>query len=306
VSVSIRPLLVPGVALAAVGAVALGPSVVVPSAMTPARPAVEAPVVQMMEVQLAGFAQDLYYALEGWVEFGAQVLQDFFFWNPEFAAQIGNLYTTLQPIVERVVILVINLIEGPADILGTLTGLASGIFGLPVLSAASVPAALAAARTGDGPRAAAATLPDDPDAAPAELAPTELAPAEAAPAGAAPTDAAPTEAAPTEAAPTGAAPTEAATQVPPAEAASEVVAEVAPVEVSVPAAVSRAERGRAARSARQAAPAAAATEAAAPVQDVDEASVATSQAEAPGISRASRGAPVKAAGQTRSTAKAAR
>ena len=279
-SVSIRPLLVPGVALAAVGAVALGPSVVVPSAMTPARPVVEAPVVQMPEVQLAGFAQDLYYALEGWVEFGAQVLQDFFFWNPEFAAQIGNLYTTLQPIVERVVILVINLIEGPADILGTLTGLASGIFGLPVLSAASVPAALAAARTGDGPRAAAATLPDDPDAAPAELAPTELAPTEAAP-------------------------TEAATQAPQAEAA-QFVAEVVPVEVSVPAAVSRAERGRAARSARQAAPAAAATEAAGPVQGVDEASVATSQAEAPGISRASRAAPGKAAGQTRSTAKAAR
>ncbi len=192
-SVSIRPLLVPGVALAAAGAVALGPSVVVPSAMTPTRPVVDLPAVQMAEVQLAGFAQDLYYALEGWVEFGVQVLQDFFFWNPEFAVQIGNIYTTLQPIVERVVILVTNLIEGPADILGTLTSFVSGIFGigLPAFTAASTASAVAsplAARTGDGPRAAAAVR----AAAPASEAAPEVAPeatVEAAP------EAAPTEAA---------------------------------------------------------------------------------------------------------------
>ena len=141
-NMSIRPLMIHGVALAAAGAVALGPSVVAPSAMTPTRPAVDLPAVQVAEVQLASFAQDLYYALEGWVEFGVQVLQDFFFWNPEISAQIGTLYTTLQPIVERVVILVTNLIEGPAEILGTLTGL----FGLPAFpaaatGAASVPAA---------------------------------------------------------------------------------------------------------------------------------------------------------------------
>jgi hypothetical protein len=255
--------------------------------MTPARPAVEAPVVQMTEIQLAGFSQDLYYALEGWVEFGVQVLQDFFFWNPDFAAQIGNLYTTLQPIVERVVILVTNLIDGPADILGTLTSLASGIFGLPALSAAStvagpVSAAPATASTGDGPRTAAATLSELDETAPAELAPTEAAPA----------DVPVTEAAPAEPAP--------------AEAAPEVVAEVAPVEVSVPAAVSRTERGRAARGARQAVPAAAATQAAVEAQGVDEAGAAPSKAEVSGVARASRGASDRAAGQTRSAAKGAR
>ena len=197
-SVSIRPLLVPGVALAAIGAVALGPSVVMPSAMAPARPAVQIPAVQMADVQLAGFSQDLYYALEGVVEFGVQVLQDFFFWNPEFAAQIGNLYATLQPIVEAAVILVTNLIEGPADILGTLTSFVSGLFGLPVLSAAStgVPSALAAARTGDGPRAAAATLSAGPEAAPAQTAPIEAATTEAVAPEAATTGAVAPEAAP--------------------------------------------------------------------------------------------------------------
>jgi hypothetical protein len=292
VSVSIRPLLVPGVALAAAGAVALGPSVVVPSAMTPARPVADLPAVQMAEVQLAGFAQDLYYALEGWVEFGVQVLQDFFFWNPEISAQIGTLYTTLQPIVERVVILVTNLIEGPADILGTLTGFASGIFGigLPAFTAASTGAAavaspLAATRAGDGPRGAAAVTSP---AAPAGEAAPEVAPE-----------------ATVEAAPEGA-PTEAATEAPAAEApAAEAPAEVTPVEVSVPAAVSRAERGRAARTARQPAAAAAAVVAEPATQAVAEVSAAAPSTETRSSStRASRGAAGKAAKAVRSAAKA--
>ena len=140
VSISIRTLLVPGVAFATAGAVALGPAMVAPPAVTLAQPVVQLPVVAIPDVQLAGFTADLYGALNGWVQFGVQVAQDFFFWNPSFAAQIGNSYTFLEPIVTAVVAFIDTLISGPADIIGALTSLVSSVFGigLPSLTAASV------------------------------------------------------------------------------------------------------------------------------------------------------------------------
>ena len=139
-NMSIRPLLVPGVDLAAVGAVALGPSVVAPSALTQALPAVAAPAVHLEAVQLAGFAQDLFYALDGWVQFGVQVAQDFFFWAPEIGAAIGSLYEMLQPVVEMVVNVVATIVEGPMDLVSIVTTLANGVFGLPVFSGISMAA----------------------------------------------------------------------------------------------------------------------------------------------------------------------
>ncbi|MFZ4373916.1 MAG: hypothetical protein ACOYO2_11865 [Mycobacterium sp.] len=143
VSVSIRPLLVPGVALATVGAVAFGPMLVAPPAMTLAQPAVQIPVVHIDDIQLAGFGLDLYNALNGWVGFAVQVAQDFFFWNPAIAAGIGTLYATLQPIITAVVTVIDTLAQGPTDIIAALTTIVSTLLpafgiGLPALSAAAV------------------------------------------------------------------------------------------------------------------------------------------------------------------------
>lgn len=167
-SMLIRPLLVPGVALATVGAVAMGPMLVSPPAAMLAQPAVQVPVVHIAEVELAGFTLDLYNALNGWAQFGVQVLQDFFYWNPAIAAQIGNLYTSLEPIITAVVTFIDTLTAGPTDIITALTSIVTNLLpafgiGLPSLSAAAVgrsSAPLAAARTTPGRRAAVTATPE--------------------------------------------------------------------------------------------------------------------------------------------------
>ena len=196
-NVSLRPLLVPAVAIAAAGAVAFGPTIVAPPALTVAQPVIAMPTVHVDDIQLAGFGVDLYYALNGWVQFGVQVAQDFFWWNPGIATGIGNFYAVLQPIVETTVNFLATLTQGPAAILGSLTTFVSNLIGidlssltgllglasLPVAaapSAASVGAASArtSVRTVAGPRAAAAVASPGPvetsvaalDAAPVETA----------------------------------------------------------------------------------------------------------------------------------------
>ena len=161
-SISIRTMLVPGVAFATAGAVALGPAMVAPPAVTLAQPTVQLPLVTIPDVQLAGFTLDLYNALNGWAAFGVQVAQDFTAWNPGFAAFIGNVYSALEPIVTAVVTFIDTLASGPADIIGALTSLVSSVLGisLPSLTAAAVGnqsvVRAAAARKSAGPRAAAA------------------------------------------------------------------------------------------------------------------------------------------------------
>ena len=162
VSVSIRPLLVPGVALATVGAVAFGPTLVAPPAVTLAQPAVHIPAVHIEDIQLASVGLDLYNALNGWAGFLVQVAQDFFFWNPAIAAGIGTLYTTLQPIITAVVTVIDTLSQGPTDIITALTSIISTLLpafgiGVPALSAAAVgesSAALLTPRTASSRRAA--------------------------------------------------------------------------------------------------------------------------------------------------------
>ena len=137
-SVSIRPLLIPGVAIATAGVVVLGPTVAAGPVLTRALPAVQLPaavlpVVEIADIQLAGFALDLYNALNGWAEFGVQVLQDFFFWNPAIAAGIGSLYAAFEPVLAAVVTIIDSLVGAPTDFLGTLTTIVSTLlpaFGL--------------------------------------------------------------------------------------------------------------------------------------------------------------------------------
>jgi hypothetical protein len=165
VNVSLRPLMVPGVALASAGVVALGPAMVAPPAVTLAAPAIAVPAAHTGSIQLASFALDLYDALEGWVAFGVQVLQDFLFWAPGLGEQIGALYESVQPIIREVVAFVVRLVEAPGDLFGAVTSLVSSVLGVSPLAAAAVTAAPprpVAGRTGDDPRPAAAV------AAPAE------------------------------------------------------------------------------------------------------------------------------------------
>jgi hypothetical protein len=145
---------------------ALSPNIVAPPVITLAQPVVELPTVHVAEIGLTGFTLDLYNALNGWAAFGVQVLQDFFFWNPDIAAGIGNFYTALERVVTAVVTTIDGLVGAPTDFLGTLTTIVNTLLpafglGVPTLAAAGKPAAsLIAARTGDGPRAGAAQLPE--------------------------------------------------------------------------------------------------------------------------------------------------
>ena len=166
-SVSLRSTLVSGAAFATAGVLALGSNIVAPPVITLAQPVGQLPTVHVAEVALTGFALDLYGALNGWVEFGVQVLQDFFFWNPAIAAGIGNLYTMFEPVITAVVTIIDGLVAAPTDFLGTLTTIVNTLLpafglGVPTLAAAvgTSAASLTAARTADGPRAAASQLPE--------------------------------------------------------------------------------------------------------------------------------------------------
>jgi len=167
VSVSLRSTLVSGAAFATAGVLALGSNIVAPPVITLAQPVGQLPTVHVAEVALTGFALDLYGALNGWVEFGVQVLQDFFFWNPAIAAGIGNLYTMFEPVITAVVTIIDGLVAAPTDFLGTLTTIVNTLLpafglGVPTLAAAvgTSAASLTTARTADGPRAAASQLPE--------------------------------------------------------------------------------------------------------------------------------------------------
>ena len=166
-SVSLRSTLVSGAAFATAGVLALGSNIVAPPVITLAQPVVDLPTVHVAEVALTGFALDLYSALNGWAEFGVQVLQDLFFWNPDIAAGIGNLYTMFEPVITAVVTIIDGLVAAPTDFLGTLTTIVNTLLpafglGVPTLAAAvgKSAASLTAARTGEGPRAAASQLPE--------------------------------------------------------------------------------------------------------------------------------------------------
>ena len=166
-SVSLRSTLISGAAFATAGVMALGPNIVAPPVITLAQPVVQLPTVHVAEIALTGFTLDLYSALNGWAAFGVQVLQDFFFWNPDIAAGIGNFYTALERVVTAVVTTIDSLVGAPTDFMGTLTTIVNTLLpafglGVPTLAAAvgKSAASLTAARTGEGPRAAASQLPE--------------------------------------------------------------------------------------------------------------------------------------------------
>ena len=191
-SMSIRSLLVPGLALATAGAVAIAPALVAPAALTAAQPAVALPSVHIEDIQLAGIGRDIYDSITDFVQYSVSSAQ---YWvalvpyiGPPLADQIGiNYFQLIQPVIANTVYyasdLVANIFAFPtltvtyASWLGY-TGYQwasaqAQFFGLPAFlpvppppPLAAVPGARsAAAATG---RAAAATGPRAPRAAAAQ------------------------------------------------------------------------------------------------------------------------------------------
>ena len=207
VSVSMRSMLFPGVALVTVGAVALGPAFAAPPPLA-APAAASIPSVYVADIALAGIGRDIYNSLSAtvqglvqWAEFAVGIIP---FLGGGIRAQIDINYSGLiQPLIANTVYALSNIIADPLGILTTVGSYISNqvyvgytwvtdqiaFFGLPPLLG-PIPApprlasvggptdAPAAART-LGPRAASApaALP----AIPAESVPAESVPAESAP-----------------------------------------------------------------------------------------------------------------------------
>jgi hypothetical protein len=208
VSVSMRSMLSPGVALVTVGAVALGPTCAAPPPM--AAPAVAPiPAVYVADVALAGIGRDIYNSLSAtvqglvqWAEFAVGLIP---FLGGGIRGQIDiNYFGLIQPLIANTVYALSNIIADPLGILTTVGSYLSNqvyvgytwvtdqiaFFGLPPLLG-PIPAPPRLASVGGsadapavaralGPRAAAAlaAVPG----APAETTPVESAPAETGPA----------------------------------------------------------------------------------------------------------------------------
>jgi hypothetical protein len=189
VNISIRPLLMSGVALALAGTVALSPAIIAPPAMAP--PSV--PSVHIDDVQLAGIGQDIYNAITPTVQYvvggGSYIVNFTPIIGGPIAAQINiNYFQGIQPVIEATVDALAGVVQDPFNFLTPLSIYGSALYDigynwvsaqlrflglapLPLLpSVASVRGASApsaAARTPGRPRAAAVETPPPPGEVPA-------------------------------------------------------------------------------------------------------------------------------------------
>ena len=137
-AVSVRSLLVPSVALAATSSIALGSMLAAPPAVTLARPAVQVPAVHIEDIQLAGIGQDIYYAIQPWVQYGVELAQWATVWIPPVSSQIGILYFDgIQPVVEATVNALAGVVQNPFNIIGVLSayGTTLGVIGYNFVAA---------------------------------------------------------------------------------------------------------------------------------------------------------------------------
>ena len=117
-SVSIRSLLVPAVAMAAAGTVALSPILVTApgQSVLPAVPG----IVRTADVDLAGIGQDIYYAITPTVQYvvgGGSYLINFIpLIGGVIAAQINiNYFQGIQPVVEATVNYLAGVVQDPLN-----------------------------------------------------------------------------------------------------------------------------------------------------------------------------------------------
>ena len=198
VSVSMRSMLFPGVALVTVGAVALGPALAAPPPMA-APAAAPIPAVYVADIALAGIGRDIYNSLSAtvqglvqWAEFAVGLIP---FLGGGIRGQIDiNYFGLIQPLIANTVYALSNIVADPLGILNTVGSYISNqvyvgytwvtdqiaFFGLPPLLG-PIPAPPRLASVGEsatapvaartlGPRAAAVVM-----AAPVESAPVESA-----------------------------------------------------------------------------------------------------------------------------------
>ena len=198
VSVSMRSMLFPGVALVTVGAVALGPAFAAPPPMA-APAAAPIPAVYVADIALAGIGRDIYNSLSAtvqglvqWAEFAVGLIP---FLGGGIRGQIDiNYFGLIQPLIANTVYALSNIVADPLGILNTVGSYISNqvyvgytwvteqiaFFGLPPLLG-PIPAPPRLASVGEsatapvaartlGPRAAAVVM-----AAPVESAPVESA-----------------------------------------------------------------------------------------------------------------------------------
>ena len=183
-NVSIRPLLMSGVALALVGPAALSPAIVAPPAMTPR----SIPSVHVDDVQLAGIGQDIYNAITPAVQYvvggGSYIVNFTPIIGGLIAAQINiNYFQAIQPVVEATVDALAGVVQDPFNILTTLSIYGSALYDIgynwvsaqlqflglaplallpSVASVRGASAPSAAARTPGRPRGAAVETPPSP------------------------------------------------------------------------------------------------------------------------------------------------
>jgi len=129
VNVSIRPLLMSGVALALAGTVALSPAIIAPPAMAPN----PIPSVHVDDVQLAGIGQDIYNAITPTVQYvvggGSYIVNFTPLIGGPIAAQINiNYFQGIQPVVAATVDALAGVVQNPFNILATLSIYGSALY----------------------------------------------------------------------------------------------------------------------------------------------------------------------------------
>ena len=211
-SLSYRPLLVPGVALASAGVVALAPAVLAPPAPSAVQGGAAVPAVHVEDVQLAGIGQDIYEAITPSVQYvvgGVSYLINFIpLIGGPIAAQINiNYFQGVQPVVEATVNYLAAVVQDPLDIIAATGAYGQQLYGigynwvdaelrflglprLPPLSEAD-PVTESASRAG---AVRAGTAPAPAAAADTDIGAVRVPVAEAAPAAEAAEDIAPVEA----------------------------------------------------------------------------------------------------------------
>lgn len=119
--------------MATAGVVALGPSLVNQPMLALAQPQI--PVVQIHEVQLAGIGQDIYQAINAWVEYGVELVQYGVslipFIGGPLSAQIDIIYfDTIQPAVEDTVNFLASIVQNPFNLVGETSQYLGQLYGL--------------------------------------------------------------------------------------------------------------------------------------------------------------------------------
>ena len=122
-TVSVRSLITPGVAVATAGVVALAPAVVAPAALSSAAPTVPVPTVHIDSIALAGIGRDIYNSITPSVQYGVSLAQysvSFIpYIGPPIADQIGiNYFNLIQPLIANTVYVLSDIFADPFNLPG--------------------------------------------------------------------------------------------------------------------------------------------------------------------------------------------